>query len=392
MEATKRLYERDSYRKEFEARVERCVREDGHWNIVLDQTAFFPEGGGQGADQGWLGEAGVLDVQIRDGIIRHICDSPLKEGQTVKGRLCWKQRFSNMQQHTGEHIVSGIAHRTFGVNNVGFHLGSQDVTLDFDRLLKEEQIRWLEEQANEAVWANHRVEVSYPDEKILQKLEYRSKIDIEDQVRIVTIEDVDVCACCAPHVNNTGEIGLIKVTGWQKYKGGVRIHILCGDRALAAVCRDQRQISGISGLLSVKPEAVAEGVAHLQNECREAKYRVIELQTERMMDQILHLPQEQKNVCLFVSQLDVPVMRKAVNAMQEKHPGYCGIFVGNEDAGYRYLIVSKTLDSRKMGEALKQRFTCRGGGKADMIQGQITGRREEIERVFSSIEQENAAE
>ena len=111
--------------------------------------------------------------------------------------------------------VSGIAHRTFGVNNVGFHLGSQDVTLDFDRLLEEEQIRWLEERANEAVWANHRVEVSYPDEKILQKLEYRSKIDIEDQVRIVTIEDVDVCACCAPHVNNTGEIGLIKVTGWQ---------------------------------------------------------------------------------------------------------------------------------------------------------------------------------
>lgn len=407
MEPTKKLYENDSYKKEFTARVLDCRENGENWLILLDATGFFPEGGGQGADRGILrpltqstpehtdhklsdhtyqGEVQVLDVHIRDGLIQHTCNGPLKPGSPVKGILDWKLRYSNMQQHTGEHIVSGIAHRTFGVNNVGFHLGSQVVTLDFDQFLTEEQVDWLEEAANQAVWANHPVEISYPDAFQLQNLDYRSKIEIEDQVRIVTIQDVDICACCAPHVNHTGEIGLIKVINHQKYKGGIRLSILCGDRALQEVRHNQRQISQISALLSVKPESAAQGVEHLHREYQDAKYRGIQLQTERVLDLIRYLPPEQENVCLFVPELDVPAMRRAVNAMQENHSGYCGIFVGNDEAGYRYQIVSKTQDSRLAGQLLKQHFICRGGGKADMIQGQITGTKEEIQKVFSSLE------
>lgn len=387
MEETRRLYENDSYRKTFTAQVLECRKEGEIWQVTLDATGFFPEGGGQCADQGTLGDAKVLDVQLRGGVIFHKCDAPLEIGSRVEGRLAWKKRYSNMQQHTGEHIVSGIAHRTFGVNNVGFHLGSQAVTLDFDRLLTQEQVDWLEEAANQAVWENRRVEISYPDRKQLQNMEYRSKIEIEDQIRIVTVEGVDVCACCAPHVGSTGEIGLIKVIGRQKYKGGVRLSILCGDRALQEVCRNQKQIARISALLSVRPEEAAAGVERLQRECQEARFRGIELQTERMLDQIKHLPEKQQNVCLFAAELDAPAMRRAVKAMQEDHSGYCGVFVGNDGGGYRYQIAGGTQDARVLGERLKRQFVCRGGGRADMIQGQIAGREEEIREVFSSLEE-----
>lgn len=406
MEPTKKLYEKDSYKKAFKARVLDCQKSGENWLIQLDATGFFPEGGGQGADVGILrplpqpaaenggclsscpdpqGDVRVLDVHIRQGIIQHTCNGPLSPGSLVEGQLDWELRYSNMQQHTGEHIVSGIAHRTFGVNNVGFHLGSQAVTLDFDKYLSQEQIDWLEEAANRSVWENHPVLISYPDGFQLQNLDYRSKIEIEDQVRIVTIQDVDICACCAPHVKHTGEIGLIKIIGHQKYKGGIRLSILCGDRALREVCANQKQISRISALLSVKPQDVAQGVEHLYDQCQEAKYREIQLQTERVLDLIQQLPKDEENVCLFVPELDVPAMRRAVNAMQESHPGYCGIFVGSDQTGYRYQIVSSTLDARLAGQQLKQHFVCRGGGKPDMIQGQITGTKEEIQKVFSSL-------
>ena len=226
---TEKLFYSDSHLREFTAEVVSCEKRDGHYEVELDRKAFFPEGGGQYADTGTLDEMQVCDVQEKDGRIFHIMEDKSEQipeyftvGRSVSGRINWEERFMKMQQHTGEHIVSGLVHARFGYNNVGFHLGSEDCTMDFNGIITKEELQEIEREANRAVWKNLPAEVLYPTEEELASMEYRSKIEIEGQVRIVVIPGYDVCACCAPHVKYTGEIGLIKLTGVQKYKGGVR--------------------------------------------------------------------------------------------------------------------------------------------------------------------------
>ena len=246
----------------------------------MDQTAFFPEGGGQYADTGSLGEAHVLDVQENDGVIFHRSDAPLLVGSRVEGKIDWSLRFMKMQQHTGEHIVSGLTHRRFGYQNVGFHLGSEDCTMDFNGEITKEQLREIEWEANHAVVRDLAVEVTYPDERTLETLAYRSKIEIEGQVRIVTIPGYDVCACCAPHVKTTGEIGQIRLTDVQRYKGGVRITMLCGVRALEDAQKKSDSTREISAMLCVKEDEISEGVSRLKEECAQWKMAYTQLRKE----------------------------------------------------------------------------------------------------------------
>ena len=213
--STTRLFDQDAYLGEFEATVERSVCEGGMYRVLLDQTAFFPEGGGQPADEGTLDGIFVTDVQEIDGEIWHTVEAPLEPGKTVVGKLDFEKRFSNMQNHCGEHIVSGF-------NNVGFHMGSDVITVDFDGVLTEEQLYDVEQEANEAVLRNVPVTISYPSKEELETMDYRSKKEIEGQVRIVTIEGYDSCACCGTHVAKTGEIRLIKILSAQKYKEQLR--------------------------------------------------------------------------------------------------------------------------------------------------------------------------
>ena len=220
---TEKLFYQDSHIAEFEAEVLSCTAAGAGYEIELDRTAFFPEGGGQYADTGMLGGVRVTDVQERDGRVLHMTDGPLDAGMRVTGRIDWEERFMKMQQHSGEHIVSGLVHARFGYNNVGFHLGTEDCTMDFGGVLTDEQLMEIEREANRAVWKNLEIEALYPTEEELKKLQYRSKIEIEGQVRIIVIPGYDVCACCAPHVKRTGEIGLIKLNHMQHYKGGVRV-------------------------------------------------------------------------------------------------------------------------------------------------------------------------
>ena len=230
---TEKMYELDSYCSEFTATVEECHLYESGYAVRLSRTAFFPEGGGQAADPGLLCGLDVRDVQIVDGEIWHYLDAPLTVGETVKGALDWETRFFRMRHHTAEHIVCSIAHRWYGFNNVGFHLGSEDVTLDLDGELTREQIDAIEDEANRVVAANVAVTATIPTAEELAQATYRSKKELDGDVRLVTIEGVDCCACCAPHVARTGEIGLIKLLDFIRYKGGVRIHLLCGDAALA---------------------------------------------------------------------------------------------------------------------------------------------------------------
>lgn len=249
---TDKLYYESSHRRDFEAQVISCEPEGEGYKVVLDKTVFFPEGGGQYADTGILGGVHVLDAQEKDGIIYHYTDGALTPGEIVKGEIDWEKRFESMQQHSGEHIISGIVHGRFGYNNVGFHLGADYCTMDFDGPITKEQLKEIEEEANRIVYKNLNIEILYPTKEELKDLTYRSKIEIEGQVRIVNIPGVDVCACCAPHVDRTGEIGNIKLVDMVSYKGGERITMLSGSRALTDHQQKEESVKKISALLCAR--------------------------------------------------------------------------------------------------------------------------------------------
>ena len=411
---TQKLYENDSYVKEFDAVVADCVParqifgsemalpkagapgqaggkagapdqaggKAGAWAVELDRTAFFPEGGGQSADTGWLGEGRVYDVQIVDGRLWHCTDFHGEKGERVHGCLDWEQRFSNMQQHSGEHIFSGLVHRHFGYNNVGFHLGSQAVTMDFNGVLDAGDIQQIESQVNQAIVENVPIYVSYPDKEELETIEYRSKIQIDGQVRLITVEGWDVCACCAPHVARTGEIGLLKVTDFQKYKGGTRISILCGFRALKDYCRIQDELRCISRLLSAPFGQVAKAVEHKLEENGQLRQKAVELTGQLIEKDIDAIAQGQENAWFFKENLEAPAMRRAVNLALEKVSGYAGVFGGSDSQGYKYIIGTKSGDARLLAAALKEKLGARGGGSPQMVQGSVTASRKDIESVL----------
>ena len=259
MQKTIRLFDQDSYVQAFDATVLACEQQETGFAVVLDRTAFFPEEGGQSADSGTLGGAQVLDVQEKDGVITHLTDAPLQIGVTVHGQLDFEARYQKMQIHSGEHIVSGLMHRKYGYNNVGFHLGGE-ITMDFDGELSREQLDEIEDEANRIIYENVAITAEYPSSAVLAATEYRSKLDLSENVRLVTIGEYDVCACCAPHVARTGEIGLIKLLDAVRYKGGMRIHFLAGSAALAHYRKTWQDVAAISVMLSVKQSEVVQGV------------------------------------------------------------------------------------------------------------------------------------
>lgn len=407
---TEKLFYEDSHLQRFTAVVEECVETDGGYNIVLDKTAFFPEGGGQYADTGWLREASdrtdrggsdmqkmsvqavqILDVQETDGIIYHKADCPMTVGSVVQGQIDWQERFMKMQQHTGEHIVSGLVHAAFGYDNVGFHLGSTDCTMDFNGAVSAEELQNIELLANEAVIKNLDVEVLYPSKEELAQMEYRSKIEIEGQVRIVTIAGYDTCACCAPHVKKTGEIGLIRLTDVQRYKGGVRVTMLCGFRALADYQKKSASVRQISNLLCAKEDAVFEAAAHLKEECAGLKQKLTESKQKLLEYKAKELDAGQEIICLFEDGLEGEEPRMLMNLVLKNGHKMCAVFWKSEKNGqgtenqnpasaevYRYCIGSTSRDVRELGKALNARFAGRGGGKPEMVQGSVTGNDEQL--------------
>ena len=383
-----KLYYKDLHLTYFEAIVENCIyhKKENVYHVLLDKTAFFPEEGGQVADRGNLifekRIIPVKDVISKDGIICHVIDCELAIGSHIRGEVDWNQRFDFMQQHTGEHIVSGLVNKYFGLTNVGFHLGLTEVTMDYNGSLSMEQLREIELKANEAVWANLPVEVSYPSPDKLPGLEYRSKLDLTENVRIITIPGIDCCACCAPHVKRTGEVGMIKITALQSHRGGVRVNILCGGRALADYTKKQDNIFQISAALSVRQDEASGGVNRLKQENVLYKEENNRLQTLYVREQILSLTPA-PHIFLFTEPMNEISIRTVVNEMIEKREGYIGIFMGNDTDGYSYLIGSKTLDCRLVQAILKEKFKAKGGGKSPMIQGNVTASKEAIQNCLS---------
>lgn len=385
----KKLFYIDTQILDFTAEIKECMADEkgrGFW-LVLDQTAFFPEEGGQAADKGTIDGLDVLDVQIKKDVIYHLVNGHFALGQTITGHVDWAQRFDFMQQHSGEHIISGLLHSHFGFTNVGFHLGNAEVTMDFDQPISPEMLREIEKEANEIVWKNLPVSATFPAKEDLEKLQYRSKIEIEGDIRIVEIPGVDVCACCAPHVASTGQIGMIKITNVQSHRGGVRINILCGNRALQDYTLKQDTSAALSALLSSKPEKLIENVHRVMDETLMWKNKANALAQQLLQLQLaaLPMPEDQPSPLLFVELDNTIAVRGAVNELCEKYPGYCSIFTGNDENGYQFIIGSATKNCRELAAEMRNKLGAKCGGSAPMIQGSVHASRLKVEVFFSML-------
>lgn len=381
---TKKLYDLDSHRRDFTAAVLRCDADGERYAVVLDQTLFFPEGGGQPADTGVLGGARVLDVQITQEAIVHYTDAPLTPGAQVRGEIDWPQRFRRMQGHSGEHIISGLIHSEYGLDNVGFHLGQDTITMDYNGELTWPQLMHIEQLANEAVYRNVPIRTEYPSPEQLAQMTYRSKLDLTEDVRIVTVEGYDVCACCAPHVSCTGEIGAIKFTSVMRHRGGIRVTILCGADAEVDYREKSAQVAALSAQLSVRQADVVPAVQRLLDEIAQLKAAAAELEHRLNAQRLQQLHETPGSICA-IDRFDDPVaMHEFVNAGMLLAGGVCAAFTGSDADGYRYIIGSRTLDLRAEAKTINAAISGRGGGKPTMIQGSCTAPADAIQAFFAA--------
>ncbi len=376
---TEKLYYKDSHLFTFEAAVLDCREEKKGYSVVLDKTVFFPEGGGQLADTGVLGGVRVLDVHERGGEIRHYTDAPLEIGAHVEGCVDAEQRLRRMQNHSGEHILSGLIHNTYGFDNVGFHMGAECMIIDFSGELSWEQLTELETRANEVVRQNIPLHIWFPDENELKNLEYRSKLELKENVRIVEIPGVDRCACCAPHVERTGEVGIVKILDSQRHRGGVRVSVVCGLDALEDYRARQESVTEISRALSAKRGEVTQAVQRVLNEQQSMKERCDALSLALIRYMAEAEPATAGNILVFDGTLGEIAQRELANLLMEKAGGFAAVFCGSNEDGWRYIVGSRCLDLRAMSREINAAVQGRGGGTPQMIQGSARANRAEIE-------------
>ena len=430
---TEKLYYADAYCREFTAVVTDCRERKNGYEVVLNRTAFYPEGGGQPGDRGALfviehdahaannelGEAKCSDAQKettvgagvetestesgcqiagvscvdavaipvndtheKEGEILHYTDEYLAPGTIVAGKIDWDYRFDLMQNHSGEHIVSGLIHEKYGYQNVGFHMGSDVITIDLTGEIAPDEMRELERRANEIVWKNLPVDITVYDEESVKSIEYRSKKELHGEVRIVTFPEADVCACCGTHVRYTGEIGLIKLISMQKFKGGVRMEMLCGKRAAEYMNEIWEQNHQISVALSAKPKETAVAVQRLKETEAAVSFRMTALENELFAMKAASL-KGAGNVLLFEEGLAPDAVRRLAVAVLEVCGGICAVFSGDEETGYKYALGQEGGDLRALVKEMNSALNGRGGGKPFFAQGSAAAKNAEIEAFFA---------
>lgn len=383
MTETRRLYYEDVYKKEFQAKVLECREAKKGFRVILDQSAFYPEGGGQPSDTGILGGVKVLEVHEKEGELLHYTDKPLEPGTKVSGEIDWERRFDLMQQHSGEHMVSGLVHEAFGYDNVGFHMGSDVITIDFNGMLDETQMAELEEKVNRKIWENTSVEIFYPDQEELEKLPYRSKKELTGNVRIVRFPGADLCACCGTHVTHTGEIGMVKLLSVTKFREGVRMEMICGKRVLDHLNMINEQNHRISVKLSAKINRTAQAVERIQEENFRLKGRLIQLE-EDMFGREADKWAGVGNVLLFQEGMEADSVRKLTDAVMQTCGGRCAVFSKNPDGSHKYAVGEPDGDLRQLTKEINRVLNGRGGGKPFFVQGSVQATEEEIRNFFSS--------
>lgn len=382
MEEMKELFYRDPYCRTFKAQVLSCEKGKHGWDVVLDDTAFYPEGGGQPADHGTLGGAAVQDVHRRDGVIVHETDRPLPVGETVQGAIDWTRRFDHMQQHSGEHIVSGLIHRKFGWDNVGFHLG-ETVVIDFNGPLTWEDALAVEAEANAVIYDNRETVITYPSKEELAALPYRSKKELTGTVRIVEFPGADLCACCGTHVARTGEIGAVKILSLMHHRGGVRLEMLCGRRAMARLDAVYDDDSPAARSLSVPAGETAAAVEKEKGELAALKQRLGAVQQKYFRLLAAQLPQEGLAVAVE-RDLSPWELRKGAEALAESGKAAAYLLLAGEGETRDYILISASQDVRPLGRALNERLHGRGGGR-DAVQGRFCAPEEEILRTAAEL-------
>ena len=378
---TVKLYYENAFTQDFTAVVESCGAVKGGFAVVLDRTAFYPEGGGQPADHGTLGEARVLDVHEKDGVVTHLCDRELPVGAAVSGRIDWARRFDHMQQHSGEHIVSGMLCSTFHCDNVGFHMGADVVTIDYNADITWEQVLEVEQRANAYIWEDHPVHIWYPSPAELAALPYRSKKELTGAVRITEFPDADMCACCGTHVERSGQVGLVKFLSCQKFRDGVRLELLCGRRAADYLSACWEQARQIGQSLSVKPEASFPAVSRMQAELLHTKERAARLEEQSFAHTAAEYAGKGDTV-LVTGPLEGDGARRLCDAVAQTCGGRCAVFAG-EDGAYRYAVIHTGQDIRPLVKDMNDTLHGRGGGRDGFAQGSAACTAEEI-RVFFS--------
>ena len=385
---TERLYDLDSSVIEFDCKALELYSVGGKLAVELDRTAFFPEGGGQTSDRGMLGEAYVENVEIQEGRILHFVENSeenvqkFQKGVAIHGKVDWEKRFSDMQQHSGEHLLSGIVHNRFGYNNVGFHLSESGVTVDFDGCFTENELCKVEDLVNEAIWKNIEIHVFYPDETALLTLQYRSKKEIDGPLRIVEIPGVDVCACCAPHVKRTGEIGQFRIISAEKHRAGTRLSILCGARALRDSRKKLQENAGVSRLLSCRQSETAQFVQKMKSEKEALAFRLVGLQREMLAARV-NAAAPQRCFAEFLD-ADMDTLRFYADALAEKAEAFAAVFSLAQPR--QFVIISKTgADVGAVCGRLRSAFAAKGGGRNGVAQGAVDAGEAEIRAVLEEL-------
>ena len=381
---TEKLYYTDPFLTTFTAKILSCEAGKGGYLVTLDRTAFYPEGGGQPADHGTLGGIAVTDVHEKDGVVIHTVEKAVEIGENVTGSIDWARRFDHMQQHSGEHILSGILCRDYHCDNVGFHLGADTVTIDYNTDISWEEALAAEYQANQVIWADAPVEITYPSPAELEQLDYRSKKALTGKVRIVTFPEADCCACCGTHVLRAGQVGIIKVLSCQKFRSGVRMEILCGERAWRYLSGTYDQAHAVGQHLSVKPLEAAAAVERLTEELTAAKARMAELEGE-VFSHKAHEYCGKGDVVLVEPPLRPDGVRRLADAVAKECGGLAAVFAG-EDGRYNYALVrADGADIAPLVKAMNAALTGRGGGRSGFAQGSVQADADTIHAFFNNF-------
>ena len=378
---TRKLYYEDPFQKGFATTVVSCDAVKGGYAVVLAETAFYPEGGGQPYDTGVLGEANVLEVHEKGGVITHLCDKPFEVGKSVSGKIDWARRFDHMQQHSGEHICSGLICERFHCDNVGFHMGADVVTIDFNADISWDELMEIEQLANLYIYEDHPIDIQFYRGAELDKVEYRSKKPLEGDVRIVSFPGADCCACCGTHVLRSGQVGLVKFLSVQKFREGVRIELLCGKRALEYLSKTWEQAKAIGQRLSVKPVDSEAAVERLEGELANLKLRCAQLE-ESVFESMAKEQAGKGNVLLFQPAMRPDSVRRLMDAVSKTCGGLAAVFAG-EDGHYAYALGrADGQDISPLVKAMNTVLHGRGGGRNGFAQGSVEVERSAIESFF----------
>ncbi len=378
---TRKLYYEDCHLAEFTGEVLSCTQTERGWEVTLSATAFYPEGGGQACDLGTLADVRVLDVRERGEEIIHLCDGPLEPGSLVQGRVDFERRFDLMQQHTGEHMVSGVIHRRYGYHNVGFHMGSEVITIDFDGVIPAEDLPAIEAEVNRGIWQNLPVRCWYPEPEELPRVGYRTKKELPWPVRIVEVPGFDKCACCGVHVATTGQVGLVKLLSSISCRGGSRMEMACGKRAMDILNHAFDQNRQVSQAFSAKITETGAAARRMNQTLEEEKLHFHQLQ-KRLFTMVAGSYVNCGDVLHFEEGLDSVQIRELADAIADTCGGRAAVFSGADGAGYGYALVARQGDLRPFGKEMTTALRGRGGGKPNFQQGRVQATREEIENFW----------